>query len=192
MEANAFKQLLLAAHAYAMPRLLKLCNSKADAEDAFMEAMYRFWEEEKAGKVKHEGNLSALIYVMAKHNWLMQKRKATRGQLREYATDPADFRVLEGKAKLGQEEEAFDLLIQSENRQAAFQVQQQKDLAFQRAFQLLKEQCRTLLIKSVVEKVRLKELQQVLGFPTVDAVKMAKYRCKKKLVDYFKKEMAMS
>lgn len=184
----AFKELLVKANAYCLPRLIKLNASKADAEDAFMEAMYVFWEDEKAGKIKHRDNLSALIYVMAKNIWLMQKRKARRGQLQEYATDPADFKVIEGKTIGNDGAEDFDALIRSENEQVALEEKLKRELAFQHAFKQLSEQCRELLLKFIVEKVRLKELQEAMGFPSADAVKMAKYRCKRSLVGYFKEE----
>ena len=150
--------------------------------------MYGFWKEEKAGKLKHRDNLPAFIFVMARNIWLMQKRKAKRGQFQEYATDPQDFAFLENKAGPPQEEAAFNALIRSEEEEAAWEQQQQRDLSFQRAFQQLSEQCRHLLTQFIVEKVRLKDLQQQLGYSSADAVKMAKYRCKKNLVRFFKQQ----
>ena len=44
-------------------------------------------------------------------------------------------------------------------------------------------------MKFIVKEDSLKELQKSLGYASVNAVKMAKYRCKQKLVKYYKMEL---
>lgn len=186
MEEPVFNKFLVNAHAYCLPKLIRLTDSKVDAEDAFMEAVYVLWKDLNSGKIKHRDNLKGLVYVMAKNLFLMTKRKATRGNTREYATDPSDLKILEAKAKKIQQEEEYDVLLKAENEQSELKDRLQKEVAFKMAFEKLGEKCQQLLTKFIVEKVRLKVIKDLLGFPSVDAVKMTKYRCKKNLVKAYK------
>ena len=181
MDDTAFKQFLLTAHAYCLPRLNKLTQSKADAEDVFMEAAYQFWSDLKAGKIKDQRNLKALLLVMAKNRYISLQRKRKRKSLQEHSTDP----VLMHQNAKAPKHESFDPLVEAEEEQEALLADQQRKTAFNKAMQKLDTKCRELLMRFIVEKERLKSLQESMGFASVDAVKMAKYRCKKKLVDLF-------
>ena len=186
MEPAAFNRFLREAHAFCLPKLIRITDSKADAEDAFMEAIYVLWQDLNSGKVKHRDNLKGLAYVMSKNIFLMGKRKESRGKMREFSTDPTDLKILEGSSKNIQKEEEYDVLLKSENEQSELNQRLQREIAFKQAFEKLSEKCRELLTKFIVEKMRLKAIQEALGFPSVDAVKMRKYRCKKNLVKAFK------
>ncbi len=186
MDQKEFKQWLLSAQQYCMPRLIRMTKSKADAEDAFMEAAFQFWQDLQAGKVKDKRNLKGLLFVMAKNVFLGKKRKQNRKSFREYATDPQQLHVHEGNLMKSGEAEAYDSLVQQEEEMQALMADQQRKKAFNQAMKTLEKKCQQLLMEFIGHNVRLKELQQRMGFTSVDAVKTAKYRCKKKLVDSFK------
>ena len=185
MDPNDFKQWLVSAQQYCMPRLLRLTSSKADAEDAFMEAAFQFWQDLQAGKIKDNRNLKGLLFVMAKNIFLGQKRKQNRKSFREYPTDPQLLHTYEGNS-----DESYDELVQKEEKDQSLLADQQRKKAFDKAMKTLEKKCQNLLMKFIGHNVRLKELQESMGFSSTDAVKTAKYRCKKKLVDSFKIQLA--
>jgi RNA polymerase sigma factor (sigma-70 family) len=186
MDETSFKQFLVKAHRYCLPRLKRLTDSEADAEDVFMEAAYQFWKDLQTGKINDQRNLKALLFVMAKNKYISLMRKRKRKSLQEYSTDPQIIHLHER----GDASASFDQLVQAEEAQEAFLANEERTKAFQKAFQRLEKKCRELLEQFILEKKRLKELQQQLNFPSADAVKMAKYRCKKQLVDLFQDELA--
>ncbi|MCB0642122.1 MAG: sigma-70 family RNA polymerase sigma factor [Phaeodactylibacter sp.] len=183
MDDSAFKAFLLKAHAYCLPKLNRLTQSAADSEDVFMEAAYQFWKDLQSGKIKNQRNLKALLFVMAKNRYISLQRKRKRKSLQEHSTDPQLIH-LESAAHQPQGN-IPDPLVEQEEAAAEAQVQQHRQQAFDRALQQLDAKCRELLLRFIVEKERLKDLAQSLGYPSVDAVKMAKYRCKEKLVEGF-------
>lgn len=184
-----FKKLLLIAHQYCLPRLNRLTQSQADSEDVFMEAAYQFWNDLQAGKIKDQRNLKALIFVMAKNLYLSQLRKRNRKSLKEYNTDPQMMHLHENKLDDDLSDAAFNLMIKKEEETKKLLENKQRNQAFDRAMKALEEKCQELLMQFIVHKTRLKTLQQKLGFASPDAVKTAKYRCKKKLVDLFQGEL---
>ncbi len=186
MNEGEFKRFLVEAHKYCLPRLIRLNAPQHDAEDAFMESIYQFWRDMQDGKVSHTGNLKALVFVMSRNRWLGHIRKSRRGNLKEYNTDPVDLLNMDLQAYAGQDAENYDKLVQQEEVAAAAGKKKQEQATFQQAFQQLNEKCRQLLLKFIVEKTRLKELQKTMGFVSTDAIKMAKMRCKKSLVKYYK------
>ncbi|MEM1319363.1 MAG: sigma-70 family RNA polymerase sigma factor [Bacteroidota bacterium] len=186
MNEGDFKRFLVEAHQYCLPRLVRLNAPRHDAEDAFMEAIYQFWRDIQDGKVSHEGNLKALVFVMSRNRWLGRLRKSRRGNLKEYNTDPVDLLNMDLEAYAGQDAAQFDLLIKQEEEDAAASKKASEEARFKHAFEQLNEKCRELLLRFIVEKKRLKDLQQSLGYVSVDAIKMAKMRCKKSLVKYYK------
>jgi RNA polymerase sigma factor (sigma-70 family) len=186
MDETSFKQFLVKAHQYCLPRLKRLTGSEADAEDVFMEAAYQFWKDLQVGKIKDQRNLKALLFVMAKNRYLSLMRKRKRKSLQEYSTDPQIIHLHERQAANA----SFDELVQAEEAQETLLANEERSKAFQKAFQRLEKKCRDLLQQFILEKKRLKELQVQLDYPSVDAIKMAKYRCKKQLVDLFQEEVA--
>ena len=186
MNEGEFKRFLVEAHTYCIPRLTRLNAPEHEAEDAFMEAIYQFWSDINAGKVKHDSNLKALVFVMSRNRWLGQLRKAKRGNLQEYSTNPMEMLNLDQKTYATKDATQFDLMVKKEEEEEKDLEKNRKKEAFQKAFKQLSDKCQQLLLQFIVEKQRLKNLQQSLGFISVDAIKMAKLRCKKSLVKYYK------
>jgi len=192
MNEGEFKRFLVEAHSYCMPRLTRLNAPEHEAEDAFMEAIYQFWSDISAGKVKHDSNLKALVFVMSRNRWLGQLRKSKRGNLQEYSTNPMEMLNLDQQSYVSKDVSQFDLMVKKEEEEERDLEKSRKNKAFQEAFQQLSGKCQQLLLQFIVEKQRLKDLQQSLGFISVDAIKMAKLRCKKSLVKYYKQITATS
>lgn len=186
MNEGEFKRFLAEAHKYCMPRLMRLNAPEHEAEDVFMEAIYQFWTDMNTGKVKNTSNLKALVFVMARNRWLGQIRKSKRGNFQEFKTDPIELLNLDQQSYVADDQDAFDLLVQKETKEAEKREKQEQKEKFQKAFVQLSEKCQQLLMKFIVEKQRLTELQKSMGFVSVDAIKMAKMRCKKSLVKYYR------
>ena len=116
MNKEKFNLLLKEAYAYCIPRLIRLTNSKADAEDAFMESMYQLWRDLQEDKLKHKGNLKAYIYVNAKNKWLNKKRKLQGGKTKIYSSAPETIQLYEKNEHRGYHDDSFDPLVKAENQ----------------------------------------------------------------------------
>ncbi|MFK7908299.1 MAG: RNA polymerase sigma factor [Chitinophagales bacterium] len=182
MNKEDFKQLLKEAYAYCIPRLMKLTNSKADAEDAFMESMYQLWQGLQEGKVKHRSNLKAFIYVNSKNKWLNKKRKDTGGKTKIYSSAPEDLQFYEKTDSNVHQDDSFDPLVVAENQARLNLENKTRKDALNQAMKQLDKKCQSLLLQSIVHKKKLKDLQQSLGFVSINAIKMAKSRCRKALM----------
>ncbi len=186
MDKESFKQFLKEAYNYCIPRLVHLTQSKADAEDAFMEAIYQFWKDLQENRIKHKGNLKALILVSARNKWLNKNRKEKGGKTKVFSSP---YEVIEThldneSSNIG-DEESFDPLIKAEN-QAELNLQDAKrKKAMNEAMQQLSKKCQSLLVQSIIHKKKLKDLQQSLGFVSLNAIKMAKSRCRKTFIQKF-------
>ena len=187
MDENSFKAFLAKAQPYCMSRLQKLTQSKATAEDVFWEAAFQLWRDFQMDKVKNQRNLKALLFVMAKNLYFNQIRKNKSKP--EYSTDPQQMPLMEGAAGGSTSLNEVDHLVKAEETESQLKADQQRNQAFQKAMKKLGEKCQQLLTKFIVEKQRMKTLQQSLGYPSANAVKMAKLRCKKKLITFFEEEL---
>lgn len=182
MNQESFKQLLKDAYAHCIPRLMKLTNSKADAEDVFMESMYQLWQSVQEGKLKHRGNLKAFIYVNAKNKWLNKHRKAKGGKTKIYSAAPETLSTHENTDGNHPYDDSFDPLITAENQAQINLENQKRQAALNTAMKQMGKKCQSLLIQSIVHKKKLKDLQKSLGFVSINAIKMAKSRCRKALM----------
>lgn len=186
MDKENFKQFLKDAHKYCMPRLERLTPSTADAEDAFMEAIHQFWLDTQDDKVKHKGNLKALIFVSARNRWLNKNRRERGGKTRTYNFSPDSIEShIKNNDNTVNHEEKFDLLIKLENEIESNLKDEQRIKAMNQTMKELGPKCRTLLVESIVYKKKLKDLQKPLGFVSIAAIKMAKSRCRKSFIQKF-------
>lgn len=186
MNKESFKQFLKDAHEYCMPRLIRVTSSKVDAEDAFMEAIYQFWLDIQNNKIKHKGNLKALIFVSARNKWFNKNRKEKGGKTKMYNFSPETIEShVNNDNNTINHEESFDLLIKEENEIESNLKNEQRIEAMNQALKELSPKCQTLLIQSIVYRKKLKDLQQSLGFVSMPAIKMAKSRCRKTFIQKF-------
>ncbi|MEZ4886285.1 MAG: sigma-70 family RNA polymerase sigma factor [Chitinophagales bacterium] len=182
MDKESFTHFLKQAHTYCIPRLIKLTHSKADAEDVFMESIHQFWQDLQDNKVKHKGNLKAFIYISAKNKWLNIQRKEKGGKNKVYSKDTETIESLEDNKKKTYSDENFDPLIKAENQANKNLKDENRKKAMNEAMKQLDKKCQSLLIESIAHKKKLKDLQKSLGFVSINAIKMAKSRCRKTLL----------
>ncbi|MEN0004336.1 MAG: sigma-70 family RNA polymerase sigma factor [Bacteroidota bacterium] len=182
MDRNSFDQFVVKAHEQCIPSLIKLTGSRADAEDVLMEALYKLWINLESGKVKHQANLKGYAFTMAKNIWINQKRKSVR----EYSTDPHELPLHENQPMPYASGEEFDPIVFQEEEEAALSLKLQEEKALHKALKKLDTSCKNLLTNFIVKKYSLKKLQEKMGLASTNAVKTAKYRCKKKLIALYK------
>ncbi len=180
MDNKAFKELFMECQPYCVKSLVKMTSSKADAEDAFMEAISKFWLLQQQGNVKHQNNVKAFVLVMAKNIWLQKKRKNKNHQ--EFAFEQDIMEQRQAQQMDVHDEASFNELLQTEILEAAESEKQQRIQSFNSVFKSLSDKCQQLLKATIVYKKRMKELQDTLGLATTQTVKTAKYRCKKNLM----------
>ena len=187
MDKESFRQFLKEAYDYCIPRLVRLTKSKADAEDAFMDAIYQFWKDLQENKVKHKGNLKALILVSARNKWLNKNRKEKGGKTKVYSS-PSEVIQTHLDNKEGSsvsDEESYDPLIRAENQAELNHQDEKRKKAMNEAMKKLGKKCQSLLVQSIIHKKKLKELQTTLGYVSINAIKMAKVRCRKSFIQHF-------
>lgn len=156
-----------------IPQLIHLTESKEAAQEVYQEAFYVFLKKWKQGAIQNQQNLCGYIFRVAKNKWLENKRKS-----KEISWDS----ILMPNETLTDD---FDQLEVAEN------VLEQKKRAqlILAAMKELGDNCRKLLMETIVYKVSLKKLQEELGYASYNAVKVAKHQCKKSLIrKYWKLE----
>jgi RNA polymerase sigma factor (sigma-70 family) len=150
---------------HCKPRLMNLTSNMADIEDAFAEAIARFWVKYQQGDVRNEDNLNGLVYVMAKNLWLNQLRK------QQQFAPTLSLNDDERPVQVGGEwDDAILKLIEPTES-----GQQTESLA--KAWERLENKCQELLKATVIERERQQELLVKMDYKNTDTVKAAKYRC---------------
>jgi RNA polymerase sigma factor (sigma-70 family) len=173
LNTSTFNEFYTQAWRFCKPRLRKLTSNEADVEDVFAEAIARFWVNSQQGKVQHNGNHEALVYVMARNLWLGNYRKNKGIYL-----DSIDAQTgLEAELQIADNE--LDML----NGWIATADKTEQDEAINKAWQKLDEKCQTLLTATIVYKEKQEDLAEKLGMKNTDTIKASKYRC----LQYLKK-----
>ena len=178
MNNKEFDRLFHVCRSYCMSRLINLTSSEIEAEEVFMEAFCRFWVAFRQGKVKHQDRIEAYVHQKAKWLWYDRKRKSSRDS--SYSMEAEDIaRVSDQKRSMDDEE--FDPMIRAEEEQQRTAWKETHLQAFKQAFEKLTEQCRQLLTKSIIDKIRMEAICKDLGYKNAETAKAAKYKCKKRL-----------
>jgi len=165
-----------AYYAYCVNWLLnKYSCTQADAEDLFMDAMLIFRTQVIHGKVDAR-NIKGYLITVAKNIYLQRLRRKNIDV--EYLPDQLEYIL--GK-DTGLYDEDFDPLLKKEQINLAQEVDKQKYLAYQDAWKKLGEKCQNLLKRFYIDRVKLKDLQEELGYGSYDSIKSTKLRCFKQL-----------
>ena len=146
--------------------IVKNNGTNEDAFDIFQEAVMVFYRYVKEDKFNKGQSVSNFIFCIARNAWI---NKAKRDKRNKRIDD--DFQLYEDDAK-----NALQGII-SEERENLIREMLQK----------LGKKCEELLLYSIYENRKLKEICEMMGFTSVDAVKTRKYKCKQKLIEIFKK-----
>ncbi len=160
---DTFKKLL--------PKLSFLTKSKEDAKEVFVISMQKFWERFVINQEELPHNSVGYIYMMSRNAWLLQKRKLWDAVT--LSEEPEVFR--------DQEMNEYDPTIETEIKEE-MDEDLLKHKALSTAMNLLSPKCKTLIEAVLDDTVRLKDLQETLGFGNYQALVQAKYNCKKRLV----------
>ena len=150
-----------------LPKLRFLTKSQDTAKEVFMISMQKFWERFVIKQEEVPHNSVGYIYMMCRNAWFLQKRQAWDGV------------TLSDSPETLQQEDIYESPDEAEEG-VTDQLLKHKALAT--AIESLKPKCKTLIEAELDSQVKLKDLQNELGFANYQALVQAKYNCKKRLI----------
>lgn len=154
-----------------LPKLRALTKSNDTAQEVFMISMQKFWERFVMKQEVLPHNSIGYIYMMCRNAWLLQKRQAWDGVT--LSDSPELYQSLEHQLH----ESNTDV---NSREKMEHDLLQHKALA--KALELLTPKCKTLIEAELDDQIKLKDLQDDLGYSNYQALVQAKYNCKKRLV----------
>lgn len=155
------------------PRLMGITHSAQDADDIFMETIYKFWRDFVQGDKKLPDNIDGYLYVAAKNIWLDQLRKKKHRQ-----TVPIEYSRVANATVEPDVEYHQDLMEQEE-------IEQKKQVAWKKAVQQMCDKCRQIYQKHIINNQKLSKLWEEMGYKNHQGIIQAKYNCKKELTRLF-------
>ncbi len=170
--SQALDVVFRAHFAYCVDWLVKKYRlDRPDAEDLFMDAMLIFRREMLRGKISNT-NLRGYLIRVAGNEFLQRQRKKQNAPL--VSVDSIEYQL---GMEAGLYDDDFNPLLKAELLEATETTEQQRVKAFQQAWATLGEQCRKLLRRFYLEKAKLKDLQEEMGYSTYDTIKSIRRRC---------------
>ncbi|MGY3791721.1 RNA polymerase sigma factor [uncultured Aquimarina sp.] len=151
------------------PRLLSLTKSPQETEEIFISAMQKFWERFVIQEENLPINSLGYIYQMCKNNWLMNKRNPWNS-----------FALKDDLHLLSNREQSNNTYSNDSIEDLEQEWLQNKALS--QALDALSDKCKMLMQSEINPEIKLKDLQQELGFGNYQALVQAKYNCKKRLI----------
>ncbi|WP_218599728.1 hypothetical protein [Polaribacter sp. NJDZ03] len=159
---DTFKKLL--------PKLTVLTNSNDDAQEIFVTSMHKFWERFVIKQEKLPHNSTGYIYMMCRNAWFLNKRQ------------PWSKVILDSNNTYILTKSNDDNLDTAQNKEDIENSNLLKHKALSIAINLLCDKCTKLIETELDKNIKLKDLQQEMGYANYQALVQAKYNCKKKLV----------
>jgi len=159
------------------PRLIGITRSAQDADDIFMETIYKFWRDFVKGDKKLPDNIDGYLYVAAKNIWLDQLRKKERRKTVPIEYSPAVNTAVEPDVEYQQD------LIEQEN------IEQKKQMAWHKAVQRMCDKCNQIYQEHIINNQKLSTLWKKMGYKNHQGIIQAKYNCKKELTKLFFEEL---
>lgn len=150
------------------PRLMGITRSAQDADDIFMEAMYKFWRDFVKGDKKLPDNIEGYLYITAKNVWLDQCRKKERRKI-------VPMENVSHTMSVEPEVEYHQELLEQE------ETEQKKQIAWKKAVQRMCDKCKQIYQQHIIQKQKLSKLWGELGYKNHQGIIQAKYNCKKEL-----------
>jgi|GEM_PF-4980712 len=178
---STFNQIFEECHTYCITNLIKLTNSKAEAEDLFSDAIAKYWVYSQQGKIKHQENVKAFVFVTAKRLWLDQKRKKQK----EYYVEESKMNLHLQQQMDSSDMENFNILIDAEDKATADKNYQTKMKYFQIAFEQLEEKYQKLLKNRYVYNLSTQEIAEQFGFKSSRVAITTIFRCKQKFLKIY-------
>ncbi len=154
-----------------LSKLKFLTKSEENAKEVFVISMQKFWERFVINQEELPLSSVGYIYMMCRNTWLLRKRKPWNA------------------VTLSEESEVFRNDEENEHdptKESEIKEEMNEDLLRHRALSiamnLLSSKCKLLMEAELDNTIRLKDLQEELGFGNYQALVQAKYNCKKRLV----------
>ncbi|MEL6560550.1 MAG: hypothetical protein AAFQ94_20330 [Bacteroidota bacterium] len=168
-DENLFNKFIENIYSELLPKLTAMTSSVDSARDVFIRSVQKFWERFVIKQEQLPENTVGYIFMMCKNAWLMQKRNqwnmvALTSESYSYPeADGYDHYLLESEHSVKDSEYL--------NRQKALTL----------ALEQMSEKCKQLIETELDKQVKLKDLQDELGYPNYQSLVQAKYNCKKRL-----------
>ncbi|MEO1263065.1 MAG: sigma-70 family RNA polymerase sigma factor [Bacteroidota bacterium] len=137
----------------------KYKGSDADGEDLFQDGMVALHKLARRGKLKRDTNVEAYLYTICRNIWYKQlkKRKET-------------FALDENINSLPVEEVTLYSIMENEKKAAIDQL-----------LSRLGESCKQLLVHYFYDRLKLKNVAELMGYASEQVAKNKKSECMKKL-----------
>lgn len=152
-----------------LPKLTFLTKSEDDAQDLFLISMHKFWDRFVINQEELPHNSTGYIYIMCRNAWLRQKKPWNTVNIDDNAS----------QKYAASNEKEYNINIE-------LKIHLDDDLlkhkALSIALEQLPEKCKRLIESELNPEIRLKDLQEDLGYTNYQALVQAKYNCKKKLI----------
>lgn len=143
--------------------VLKNSGSADEAREMLFVALTVLTEKVRAGQYRPEAPLEAFVFSVAHHKWMDVLRRRKR-----------DRAVRDGLAAIAPEQDAWDPLETGE-------PDSERQLLASQCFPQLGETCQRVLEMYYLEKKKMKEIAEALGFSGEDSAKTMKYKCLQQL-----------
>ena len=158
---------------------------QSDAEDLFMDALLVFRKEVIQGRVTNK-NIRAYLITVAKNIFLQRKRK--KGLNLEVSVEEMESII--GK-EAGLYDESFNPILKAEVEEMEARKLASQYKAFQLAWEKLGEPCKKVLKGFYIDKIKLKELQIILGYSSYDSIKSIRRRCFNQLKEWASSQLTI-
>lgn len=152
------------------PKLDSLTRSEEDSKEIFIISMQKFWERFIIDREELPSNTIGYIYIMCKNVWLTYKRNIWSSVILDSTLSAYQKKTI--NHYLNPEDEN---VVNTEDLWLKYR-------ALSIALEEMSPKCKMLLETDLNPEMKLKELQERLGYINYQALVQAKYNCKKKLI----------
>lgn len=160
----AFRYIYTEHGDYCVESLEKYRNcDHEEAQDLFIDAVMIFKDKVESGKVTNLSSLRTFLYKICENNYLA-RLKSERIRMKKL-TD-LEFYFYESDFVIDEEAEFDDILSN----------------AAKKAWESLGEKCKDIISYFYIDKLRMEEIANLMGFSTANVAKTTKSRCYKQLV----------
>lgn len=173
---DAFNPFFVAYFKKSVQRLENHFQSKVDAEDAVMNAIYTFWEKFIRGPQELPDNVEGYIYNMAKNGLINSRNKAINKRSNATETEHLE---LAANQQLSNEE--FNRLIKNQDLLLSEKEEQLKYRAIHLALDKMGKSCYNIIVETILYGNKLKDLVKPLGFSSYNSIKSKASQCRKSL-----------
>lgn len=145
-----------------------VCKNNGTSDEAFdifqdsMVAFYRFVKEDRFNKEYH---VASFIFIICRNLWVTRAKRDKRNVHMD---------------------QALEQISDSANNALDYLITHERETLIRSLLQQLGNKCQELLKYSVYDDLSAREICEIMGFTSEDAVKTQKYKCKQKLAELLK------